>query len=140
MEYFANKNNCHGKFLLHSNDGNIMNKVLFLKFFTKIGLCSDTIGIQEYNGTFIIHINNLQLRQEFLRIIKLNKDTVSVALFSHYYDINVSNNVKQSNKIIIMIPIPITINIYSIMNIFILGIIFCFVVILIPIIICICKM
>ena len=93
MEYYARKNNFHGKFLLLSNDDNIFNKTSLSNFCQKFGLNGDFLSIETLENndykrpTFLIQITNVFWRMKFLKIIKLN-NYLSVTLFSHCHHKN----------------------------------------------------
>ena len=99
MEYFASKNNFHGKFLLRSNDYNIFDETSLSNYCNQLGFNSDILDIQtaknNYSSkpTFVIQITHVFWRMEFLNIIKSN-NYLSITLFSH----NHNNNNNGSNN------------------------------------------
>ena len=104
MEYYASKNNFHGKFLLRSNDYNIFDEQSLLNFCNKFGFNGNILHIQTLRNnyhtkpTFVIQITNVFWRMEFLNIIKLNH-YLSMTLLSHKHNNNNNGSNNQRSNI-----------------------------------------
>ena len=92
IDYYARRSTFHGKFIFKSNHNSIFDERSLLQVCNSYGLNSDDIiSIEKLenkydNNTpmFLIQIDNILSRVEFLRNIKTNKK-LSIALFSHKY-------------------------------------------------------
>ena len=93
IDYFARRSSFHGKFIFKSNHNGIFDETSLLQVCDDYGLNGDDIiGIEKLDNIyscskamFVIQIDNILSRVEFLRNIKSNKNA-SVALFSHKYN------------------------------------------------------